>query len=47
VTVHDAMITRKIIKIFNKIKSTMKVGEIMASRYAIIIYKPKENEGRA
>jgi hypothetical protein len=39
------MIIRKIIKIFNKIKSTMKVGEIMASRYTIIIYRPRKTKG--
>jgi hypothetical protein len=39
------MTTRKIVKIFNKIKSTMKVGEIVASRYAIIIYRPRKMKG--
>jgi hypothetical protein len=39
------MITRKRVKIFNKIKSTMKVGEIVASRYAIIIYRPRKTKG--
>jgi hypothetical protein len=45
VTMHDAMITRKIVKIFNKIESTMKVGEIVASKYAIIIYRPRKTKG--
>jgi hypothetical protein len=39
------MITREILKIFNKIKSTMKVGEIVASKYAIIIYRPRKTKG--
>jgi hypothetical protein len=38
------MITRKRVKIFNKIKSTMKVREIVASRYAIIIYRPRKTK---
>jgi len=42
------MITRKKgkKKIFNKIESTMKVGEIVASRYAVIIYRPRKTKGR-
>jgi hypothetical protein len=39
------MITKKIVKIFNKIKSTMKVREIMALRYVIMIYKPRKTKG--
>jgi hypothetical protein len=39
------MITRKRVKIFNKIKTTMKLREIVASRYAIIIYRPRKMKG--
>jgi hypothetical protein len=39
------MITKKRVKIFNKIKSTMKVREIVASRYTIMIYKPRKMKG--
>jgi hypothetical protein len=39
------MITRKRVKIFNKIKSTMKVGEIMASKYVIINNRPRKTKG--
>jgi hypothetical protein len=39
------MIIRKRVKIFNKIKSTMKVREIVTSRYTIIIYRPRKTKG--
>jgi RNA-binding protein YhbY len=39
------MITRKRVNIFNKIKSTMKVKEIVASGYTIIIYRPRKTKG--
>jgi hypothetical protein len=41
----DAIISRKRGKIFNKIKSTMKVRGLVTSRYAIIIYKPMKRNG--
>jgi hypothetical protein len=42
----NAIISRKRGKIFNKIKSAMKVGGgLVTSRYAIVIYRPKKKKG--
>jgi len=41
----DAIISRKRGKIFNKIKSEMKVGGLVTSKYAIVIYKPRKRKG--
>jgi len=42
---HDAIISRKRGKIFNKIESAMKVGGLVTSRYAIVIYRLRKRKG--
>jgi hypothetical protein len=41
----EAIFTRKRGKIFYKIKSIMKVGGLVTSKYAIVIYRPRKKKG--